>query len=58
MIHIEKIRTDLEPLQKSLPNLKLLPSIVTIQPAPFAKSYFVLIGNCVAIFAHNLALNT
>ena len=31
---------------------------VTVQPAPLAKSYFVLIGNCVAIFAHNLALST
>ena len=31
---------------------------VTVQPAPLAKSHFVLIGNCVAIFAHNLALST
>ena len=30
----------------------------TVQPAPFAKSYFVLIGNYVAIFAHNQALSS
>ena len=30
---------------------------VTVQSAPFAKSHYVLTGNCVAIFAHNLALS-